>query len=73
MTAAVRCYDPGPFSSLLLVRAFLHMHRTVQPLLDLNFLGIPRFFASVLSGSMFRIGLPRCHCSCRLVCRSGVA
>jgi len=42
---------------LLLVGYFLHAQRARLPLLDLSFLRVPTFQASVLGGSLFRIGL----------------
>jgi EmrB/QacA subfamily drug resistance transporter len=43
--------------TLLLAIYVLYAQRAVSPLLDLAFLRIPTFRASVLGGSMFRIGL----------------
>jgi MFS family permease len=43
--------------TLLLVIYVLYAQRAANPLLDLAFLRIPTFRASVLGGSMFRIGL----------------
>jgi EmrB/QacA subfamily drug resistance transporter len=42
---------------LLLIGYFLHARRASLPLLDLSFLRVPTFQASVLGGSLFRIGL----------------
>jgi EmrB/QacA subfamily drug resistance transporter len=43
--------------ALLLVLYLLYSQRAERPVLDLRFLRIPTFRASVLGGSMFRIGL----------------
>ncbi|WP_206995278.1 MFS transporter [Trinickia mobilis] len=43
--------------ALLLVLYVLYAQRAARPLLDLAFLRIPTYRASVLGGSMFRIGL----------------
>jgi EmrB/QacA subfamily drug resistance transporter len=43
--------------ALLLALYVLYAHRVERPVLDLRFLKIPTFRASVLGGSMFRIGL----------------
>jgi EmrB/QacA subfamily drug resistance transporter len=43
--------------ALLLALYVLHAQRAARPLLDLKFLRIPTYRASVLGGSMFRIGL----------------
>ena len=40
-----------------LVAYFLHSRRVKLPLLDLSFLRVPTFQASVMGGSLFRIGL----------------
>jgi EmrB/QacA subfamily drug resistance transporter len=43
--------------ALLVVFYLLHARRSERPLLDLRFFRVPTFQASVLGGSMFRIGL----------------
>jgi EmrB/QacA subfamily drug resistance transporter len=43
--------------ALMLVLYVLHAQRAARPLLDLTFLRIPTYRASVLGGSLFRIGL----------------
>jgi EmrB/QacA subfamily drug resistance transporter len=58
--------DLVPWSTALLLLAVgivgivlyvLHAVRTLHPLIDLGLLGIPTFRASVLGGSLFRIGI----------------
>ncbi|MEA3121453.1 MAG: hypothetical protein QOH33_1008 [Paraburkholderia sp.] len=52
-TAYEMCLAGG----FLLALYVIHAQRTERPVLDLRFLRIPTFRASVLGGSMFRIGL----------------
>jgi EmrB/QacA subfamily drug resistance transporter len=43
--------------AVMVVLYWLHSRRTERPLLDLRFFRVPTFQASVLGGSLFRIGL----------------
>jgi EmrB/QacA subfamily drug resistance transporter len=50
-------YEMCVTGALLLAIYVLHAQRAENPLLDLRFLQVPTFRASVLGGSLFRIGL----------------